>query len=224
MLRARVARLILAQPQEWVHSHGDDLLRRAGGDLFDVHPALAGGHHHHAAARPIEHHAQVDLLADVGARIDQHLLDRQALDVHPQDAPGDLLGFLRAPGELDAARLAAAADQHLRLDHHRAAEALGDGARLSRRRGHITLRHRDAELPKDAFGLVFLKFQGGTSFDDGWRHVGVSSFTRLTMLLTAHHTVQWIRERLSPAGICFCIPCADATDAFSPSIHAGFNP
>ena len=44
-----------------------------------------------------------------------------------------LLGVVRVVGELDPARLAAAAGQHLRLDDDGAAELLGGRARLLRR-------------------------------------------------------------------------------------------
>jgi hypothetical protein len=49
-----------------------------------------------------------------------------AADVHAQDPLGLLAGLGRVLGQLDAAGLAAAADLHLGLDHHRAAD-LGRG-------------------------------------------------------------------------------------------------
>ena len=48
-------------------------------------------------------------------------------------------------GELDAARLAAAARQHLRLDDDLPAELLGGRARLLRRRRDATLGDGNAE-------------------------------------------------------------------------------
>jgi hypothetical protein len=47
--------------------------------------------------------------------------------------------------ELDAARLAAPADQHLGLDHHRAADRGGDVARLLGRARHLARQHREPE-------------------------------------------------------------------------------
>ena len=135
-----------------------------GGHLFDVDAALAGSHHHHAAPRSVEDHAQVDLLADVRGRVDQHLLDGQALDVHAEDASGDLFRLGRRLGQLDAAGLAAAADQHLRLDDDRAADALGDCPRLGRGRCHVARGTGTAVLPEDAFCLELLQFQRETSF------------------------------------------------------------
>ncbi len=127
-----------------------------GGHFLDIHPAFAGGHQRHAAPRPIQDEAQIDLLADVSRRIHQDLLDRQPFDGHAEDARRDRLSFGGRLCQLDAARLAASADEHLRLDHDRPADARRDGGRLSRRRRHLALGHRDAELSEDAFGLKFL--------------------------------------------------------------------
>ena len=56
-----------------------------------------------------------------------------------------LLGVGRVLGELDAAGLAAAAGQHLRLDDDRAAELLGRRARLLGRRREPPVGDGDAE-------------------------------------------------------------------------------
>ena len=58
-------------------------------------------------------------------------------------------------GELDAARLAPAADLHLRLDHHPAAEALGDRAGLLRGLGDATGQHRQP-MPGEQFAPLVL--------------------------------------------------------------------
>ena len=52
----------------------------------------------------------------------------------PRIAARLLLGVVGIVGELDPARLAAPAGQHLRLDGHLPAELLGGAARLLRRR------------------------------------------------------------------------------------------
>ena len=62
----------------------------------------------------------------------------------PRIALGVLLELGAVLGELDAARLAAAADQHLRLDHHRIAELVGRGDGLVDRRGGRPVGHRHA--------------------------------------------------------------------------------
>ena len=54
-------------------------------------------------------------------------------DVHAEDRLGVLLGLGAVLGELDAARLAAPADLHLGLDHHRVAELVGGLDGLLRR-------------------------------------------------------------------------------------------
>ena len=68
---------------------------------------------------------------------DQHAADRQALDLEREDLGRDVLGLVGGGGELDAARLAATADEHLGLDDHLAGgvarigeEPDGGGARL----------------------------------------------------------------------------------------------
>ena len=105
--------MVIAQAQEGVRRHLDDLLGRRRRHLFDVYAALAGRHHHDAPAGTVEHCAQVDLLGDVGRRVDQHLAHLEPLDGHAQNGVGVLLGFVERPGKLDAACLAAPADQHL---------------------------------------------------------------------------------------------------------------
>ena len=53
-------------------------------------------------------------------------------DVEPEDLAGALGGLVGRRRELDAAGLAAAADEHLRLDDDGPAELGGGGARLAR--------------------------------------------------------------------------------------------
>ena len=61
--------------------------------------------------------------------------DGEAADVHAEDRLGVLLGLGRVVGELDAAGLAAAADQHLGLDDARVADLVGGGDGLLDRAG-----------------------------------------------------------------------------------------
>ncbi len=98
----------------WTRTMAPGIGRR---HLLDLDAALGRAHQQDPAGGPIEHRRQVELLDDVGGRRDQDLADRDALDVHAQDGAGDQLGLLGEPGQLDAAGLASAADQHLGLDH-----------------------------------------------------------------------------------------------------------
>ncbi len=65
--------------------------------------------------------------------------------------------FIGRRGELDAAGFAAAAGVHLRLDHHLAAQALRDGARLLRRVGDIGVGHRDTVALEQLAGLILVQ-------------------------------------------------------------------
>jgi len=55
-----------------------DLLWRRGRDLFDVHAALGTRHQGDALGGTVDHHADVELLANVGALLDQQALDDPA--------------------------------------------------------------------------------------------------------------------------------------------------
>jgi hypothetical protein len=67
---------------------------------------------------------------DLGRRHDQHLLDDQTLDGHPQDLLRRLRGLGGRLGELDPASLAPAASVDLRLHHDRATNSAGNRFRL----------------------------------------------------------------------------------------------
>jgi len=156
---ADVARLVLAHAQAGVNGHRNNLFGGRRGHLLDVHSARAGGHHSHAASRAVQHHAQVQFRLDISSRIDQDLLHGQPLDVHAEDAPRDLLGLIGRLCQLDAAGLAAAAHQHLRLDDDRPAEALGDIACFLGRLSHLALGHGNPVLPENPLRLELLEFQ-----------------------------------------------------------------
>ena len=70
------------------------------GDLLDVHPALGREHHERLLGRAVEDDRGVVLGGDVGGRLDPHLVDGEAADVHAEDRAGVLLGLaavLRRP-------------------------------------------------------------------------------------------------------------------------------
>ncbi len=150
------ARQVRLEPQERVRRDLDDLVGHGGGDFLDVHAAFTARHEHDAPAGTVEHGAEIDLLADVGGGVDEHLLHRQPLDRHAENLVGALLGLAGRLGELDAAGLAAPADQHLRLDHDWAAQPHGNVAHLSGRVRDFAARHGNAVLGKNPLGLIFV--------------------------------------------------------------------
>ena len=82
-------------------------------------------------------------------------MDGEAADVHAEDRLGVLLGLRAVVRELDAARLAAAADLDLGLDHHRVAELLGGLDGLGHRGGRPAVGHGHAVLGEQLLALVF---------------------------------------------------------------------
>ena len=89
------------------------------------------------------------------ACLDPHLVDREAADVHAEDRARVRLGLLAVGGDLDAAGLAAAADQDLRLDDAGIAELVGGGDRLLDRGGGRALGHRHAVAREQLLALIF---------------------------------------------------------------------
>ena len=81
-------------------------------------------------------------------------------DVEPEDLACARLCLVRRPRELDPARLAAAAGQHLRLDDDRTAELLGSGARLLGRRREPSVGDRDPVAAKELLALVLVQIHG----------------------------------------------------------------
>src|SRR5207245_9486155 len=104
------------------------------GDLFDLDAALRRENEERLLRASVERDREVVLLRDVGGLLDPELLDDVPADVEADDVSGLFFGVGRVFGELDPARLPAAACQNLSLDHRLAAELLGRSARLCRRR------------------------------------------------------------------------------------------
>ena len=67
----------------------------------------------------------------------------------------------RSCGDLDAAGLAAAADQHLRLDHAGVADLVGGGDRLLDGGGGRPGGHRDAVAREQLLALVLEEVHAG---------------------------------------------------------------
>ena len=124
------------------------------GDLLDVDPAHVREQHHRALADPVPDHAGVVLVGDRGPRVDEHAARHVAADLEVEDVLGVAGRLLRRVGELDPAGLHPAAAEDLRLDHHRAADLLGDPAGLVGCLGEAVLGHGDAGLGDDRPRLV----------------------------------------------------------------------
>jgi hypothetical protein len=84
-------------------------------------------------------------------------VDGEAADVHPEDRLGVLLGLGAVLGELDAARLAAAADQDLGLDHDRITEVVSGLDGLRDRGCGPPLGHGNTVLLEELLALILEK-------------------------------------------------------------------
>ncbi len=69
--RGNLVGVDVVQALRRVDVHLVDLLRRARRDLLDVHAAFRGGHQHDLLRAAVDHHADVELLFDVGAFLDE---------------------------------------------------------------------------------------------------------------------------------------------------------
>ncbi len=147
----------------------DDLVYFLGGlgcDLLDVHAALARGHQRHALGAAVNHHAEVQLLLDVGAFFDQqpaHLLALGTglvrLQLHAEDPARMRLHLVERLGDLDATALAAAAGVDLGFHHPPAsAELLRRLHRFVHAEARIAARGGDAVLAQDFLALVLVDF------------------------------------------------------------------
>ncbi len=131
-----------------------------GGDCLDVHPALGGDHRQQLLLAAVEDHRGVVLGGDVRATLDPDLVDPEGTlavrpdDVHAEDRVGVLARLLDVLGDLDPARLAAAADQHLRLDRAGVADPLRRGDGVIDVGSDLAARHGDAVLGEKLLALV----------------------------------------------------------------------
>ena len=155
-----LARLVVEQAQHRVGVVTNDRLGLVDGHLLDLDAALGRAHQQDPPRGPVEHGRHVVLADDVGGRRDEHLADRDALDLHAEDLAGNALGRLLVVGQLHPAGLAAPADQHLRLDHHGgravAEEASGRRACLGHRAGDRPRGYGQALREEQRLGVGFL--------------------------------------------------------------------
>ena len=93
-----------------------DGLRVFFGDLLDVDATLGGDHGDGFALAAVHRHADVVLVDEVDALLDEHFVDVVAFEIHAEDRFGCLAGLVFVGCDLDAAGLAAAADVDLCLD------------------------------------------------------------------------------------------------------------
>ena len=143
------------QPHERVRG----LLR----DLLDLDPALRREHEQRLLRAAVEREREVVLLRDIGRALDPERAHDVAADVEAEDLAGLRLGVGGVVGELDPARLAAPAGEHLRLDDDRAAELLGRRARLLGRRREPSLGDGDPEAREELLALILVQVQAAAS-------------------------------------------------------------
>ncbi len=141
-----------------------DLLRVLGGDLLDVHAALARGDHDDPLAHAVDHQPEVDLAIDPRRALDQHALDQltpfaglvghELVADHLVGDPADLLDRIH---ELHPARLAPPAGVHLGLhDPAVAADVLGHARRGLARVRDLAGRDRHPVGREQFLGLVLV--------------------------------------------------------------------
>jgi hypothetical protein len=126
------------QSRDGIDRHAMHSLRRAGRDFLDVHAPLGTRHQRDALRRAVDHHGDVELLADVGALLHQQAPHQAALrtglvshERHSQDLRRILVHLFKRLRHLDAAAFTAAAGMNLRLHHpDLSAELNGRGVRL----------------------------------------------------------------------------------------------
>ena len=144
----------LAQAVHRVDVQAGDRLRLLRRDLLDVDAPACRQHPEVQLGRAVERERRVVLLGDVARTLDPKCLDDVAPDVHAQDVERVRADGVGVGRELDAARLAAPAHVHLRLDDDGVADAVGGLDRLLDGEDGVTRRHRDAVLREQLLALV----------------------------------------------------------------------
>jgi hypothetical protein len=144
---------------ERVDVQADERLRSLSGHLLDVDAAARREHEQRLLRAPVERQREVVLLLDVRRLLDPEPAHDVAADVQPQNLVRMRLGLVGPGGELDPARLASAARQHLRLDHDVAAQLLRRRSRLGRCGRQPSCRDRDAMAREELLALVLVQVQ-----------------------------------------------------------------
>src|SRR5919108_109714 len=126
-------------------------------DLLDLDSALLRQHVERLLRASVERDREVVLLRNVGRLFDPELADDMAADVEAEDVARPRLRVVGIVSELDPARLAAPAREHLRLDDDGAAELLGGPSRFLRGRRQPPVRDGYAEAPEELLALVLVE-------------------------------------------------------------------
>ena len=142
-----------------------------GGDFFDIHAALLGGHEDDAGGGSVDDGAEVELAVDGRAFFNEQALHflsggpglvRDQL--HAENGFGRDGGVFHVFDDFNAATFAAAAGVNLRLDDDGLVaggeELLGGGIGFFQRGGHFTVGNGHAVLAEDGFGLVLVNLHG----------------------------------------------------------------
>ncbi len=167
-----MAGLEALQPRGGVQTHGENLLRRAGRHLFNVHAAGDGSHDHDLLPATIHQQTQIEFPIDGRPLLDVDRIHRQprgtALLGHQpgaQHGRGMLSHLCCRAGQLHAAGLTATPRVDLGLHDPQVT------AQLLRRRGRRVGAgrrqsggHRDTEIGKQRLGLVFMQIHTATPF------------------------------------------------------------
>ena len=174
-LERQPAGLVIEQSQVRVGVHRGDGRWIGFRDLLDLHAALGRAHHQHALRATIDDGREVDLVDDLGRGRDEHLADRDALDVHAQDGVRHLFGLGGTRCQLHAAGLAAPSDEHLRLDHDLGRsgreKVLRGGSRVRTRARDGPGRHRQALGDEERLRVGFLDLHGRPMVQGSLREV-----------------------------------------------------
>jgi hypothetical protein len=144
-----------------VEVQADERLRALLGDLLDLDAALRREHEERLLRAAVERDREVVLLRDVRGLLDPELADDVPADVEAEDLAGLLLGVGGALGELHAARLAAAAGEHLGLDDDGPAERRGGGAGFLGRHDEPAVGDGNADPSEELLALVLVQIHGG---------------------------------------------------------------
>ena len=142
-------------------------------------PPMSREEHQRALRGAVPDDPGVVLLLDLGFGIDEDAARHRPVDLQLEDRLGVLGGLVRGVGELDAAGLHPAAGQHLRLDHDRAADLLGDLACFLGGRAEAVLGDGNPRQLDDLARLVLVEpHRGGHANRDRWRNMAASSRRR----------------------------------------------
>ena len=153
----RASGLVGVEPEGGVDVFPGDGVGILLGDRLDVDAAALGDHRDRLALAAVHRHADVQFVDEVDGRLDQHAVDVQPLQVHPEDVVRGLAEFLLVVDQLDAAGLPAPADLYLRLHRAGVADRVGRRDGLLDGRRELRIRHREPGVPEDPLRLVLVK-------------------------------------------------------------------